>query len=91
MGVFKFVFHIHLLQLCLNSNLKYYILLCILDLNLPIQWLLSLGCTLNVGIVFMDLNALCNTFIFGELILSSKRQLVGMGQHCYYTFLLYWR
>jgi hypothetical protein len=57
-------------------------LFSIADLNLPIKWLLILGCTLNVGIALMDLNALCNnTFIFGELILSSKRQLVVMGQH----------
>ncbi len=37
-------------------------MLGIFSSNLPIQWLLILRCTLNVGITFTNLNVLCNTY-----------------------------
>jgi len=47
----------------IRFKLRYYNLLGILGLNLPIQWLLILGCTLNVSIKFTNLNVWCNTYL----------------------------
>jgi hypothetical protein len=44
-------------------KLRYYIWSGILDLNLPIQWLLILLCTLNLDITFTNLNVLCYTYL----------------------------
>jgi len=46
----------------IQHKLRYYILLGIFDLNLPIQWLLILGCSLNLDITFTNLNVLCYTY-----------------------------
>ncbi len=75
-----------------TAKLRYCILLGIFGLNLPIQWLLILGCTTN-------LNALCNFFVF---FLSLYYDMRGkdswckhLGQHCYNTLIwianFYWQ
>ncbi len=45
----------------IQPKLRYCIFSGIFDLNLPIQWLLILGCSLNLDITFTNLNVLCYT------------------------------
>jgi hypothetical protein len=63
-GCTIFCFQYSFVAIKITSKLRYYILLGILCLNLPIQWLLILGCTLNVSITFTNLNAFVQYIAF---------------------------